>query len=113
MWRIYQGTFKKNVIYRRNYGFQEFCSKPWELKWSSSSTWSSGGGHIDCWCDITAEIEDLEYYVTCEDYYPPVMEDYYGNGECTLDECCGKLGLRVISFDCDGSMSDFEPDYMR
>mgnify|MGYP006906617628 CR=1 FL=1 len=57
--------------------------------------------------------EDFEEYVTCEDYYPPVMEDYYMNGEEALKECCGKLGLEVVSFDCDGSMSDFEPDYTR
>ncbi len=57
--------------------------------------------------------DDLEDYVTCEDYYPPVMEDYHHNGEYALEECCGKLGLKVVMFECDGSMSDFEPDHMR
>lgn len=138
---------------RKDYGFREFCSKTWEFQWDGENQWSSGGGHIDCWCTINAEIEvadkeaarknikellndnpftpsekiyeyyvkkmtkalddDLEDYVTCEDYYPPVMEDYHHNGEYALEECCGKLGLKVVSFDCNGSMSDFEPDHMR
>lgn len=138
---------------RKNYGFREFCSKSWEFNWFGSGTWRSDGGHMDCRCDITAEIEvldkeqakravskvleenpftpaekiydifskqmsdalneDLEDYVTCEDYYPPVMEDYYMNGEDTFEKYCNKLGLRVLSFDCDGSISDFEPDHMR
>lgn len=137
---------------RKDCGFQKFCTKPWEFKWSGSGIWSSGNGHIDCWCDITAKIEvsdeekanrvvskilkenpftpaetindffsrqisdildeDLEDYITSDDYYPPVMEDYNDNGECALNECCEKLGLKVVVFDCDGSMSDFESDHM-
>ncbi len=138
---------------RMEYGFREFCSKTWKFQWDGENQWSSGGGHIDCWCTINAEIEvtdkevaqkivkelldnnpfttaekiygyyakkmskalddELEDYVTGEDYYPPVMEDYHHNGEYALEECCGKLGLKVVMFDCDGSMSDFEPDHMR
>ena len=144
----------KNIAHwkkRKNYGFQEFCDKSWKIKWSGSGVWYSGNVHIDCWCDITAEIEvsdkelakqaisnllkenpftpaeeifdffskkildvlavDLEDYITCDDYYPPVMEDYYVNGEDVLNECCRKLGLKVLDFDCDGSMSDYEPNY--
>lgn len=62
---------------------------------------------------IKALDDDLDDYVTCEDYYPPVMEDYYDNGKCTLEDCCGKLGLEVVAFEYDGNMSDFEPDRMR
>lgn len=138
---------------RRNYGFREFCSKTWKFNWDGENQWSSGGGHIDCWCTINAEIEvadkgvakksvrellrdnsfttaekiyeyytqkilsalddDLEEYVTCDEYYPPVMEDYHYNGKYALEECCNKLGLKVVTFDYDGSMSDFEPDCMR
>lgn len=138
---------------RKEHGFREFCGKTWEFQWDGEAQWSSGGGHIDCWCTINAEIEvadkeaarknvrellkdnpftpaekiceyyakkmtkaledDLKNYVTCEDYYPPVMDDYHHNGEYALEECCGKLGLKVVSFDCNGSMSDFEPDHMR
>lgn len=138
---------------KKNYGFQEFCDRSWEIKWSGSGIWNSGNGHIDCWCDITAEIEvsdkelakqevsnllkenpftppweifdffskkmsdmldvDLEDYITSDDYYPPVMEDYYINGEYALNESCTKSGLKVLAFDCDGDMSDYESDYMK
>ena len=62
------------------------------------------------WQEAYMEKLNREY---CEEYYPPVMEDYSGNGEYALEECCKKLGLKIISFECDGSMSDFEPDHMR
>lgn len=51
---------------------------------------------------------DVEAYITSDDYYPPVMEGYYSNGECVLNRCGSKLGLKVIVFDCDGNMSDYE-----
>ncbi len=55
--------------------------------------------------------DDLEYYVTAEKYYPPVMEDF--EGEDYLKEHCEELGLEVLSCECDGNMSDFEPDDWR
>lgn len=54
---------------------------------------------------------DLQDYITGDDYYPPVMEDYSINGKYALNECCKKLGLKVLTFDCDGRESDFEADY--
>lgn len=52
--------------------------------------------------------EDLEDYVTCDDYYPPVMEDYYC--EDVLEKFCREQGFKLISYTCDGDMSDFEPN---
>lgn len=54
--------------------------------------------------------EKLEYYVTCEEYYPPVMEDYDGNFEYELKRFCEKYGFSLIECKCEGSMADFEPD---
>ena len=50
-------------------------------------------------------------YVTCDDYYPPVMEDY--DAEYALSECCKELGLKIVHVSSSGDMSDFEPDDMR
>ena len=55
--------------------------------------------------------KDFHNYVTCDDYYPPVMEDY--DAEYTLNECCKELGLKIIYVNSSGDMSDFEPDDMR
>lgn len=135
---------------KRNFGFREFCGRSWEFQWEGSGEWRPGGGYVDCWCDITAQIEvsdkniakktvekllkdnpfttaeeifdyfsrqlsdaldeDLEDYITSDSYYPPVMEDYGGNGKYVMEECCRKMGLKLLSFECDGDMSDFEPD---
>lgn len=54
--------------------------------------------------------EELEDYVTCEEYYPPVMEDYDGNFEYGMEEFCKKYGFDLVSCECDGDMSDFEPN---
>lgn len=56
---------------------------------------------------------DLEEYVTCDDYYPPVMEDYDGNAKYALEEICKTLGFKIVHFSCSGDMSDFESDHMR
>ncbi|HBA49874.1 MAG TPA: hypothetical protein DCZ91_19190 [Lachnospiraceae bacterium] len=53
---------------------------------------------------------DFEEYVTCDDYYPPVMEDYHLNCEDALTKICDEKGFKVVSFTCDGGMSDFEPN---
>lgn len=54
---------------------------------------------------------DFHDYVTCDDYYPPVMEDY--DAEYALSECCKELGLKILHVSSSGDMSDFEPDDMR
>lgn len=54
--------------------------------------------------------EELEDYVTCDDYYPPVMEDYGGNFEGTVEEFCKKYGFDLVNCECEGDMSDFEPN---
>ncbi|MBR2528256.1 MAG: hypothetical protein IKE58_07295 [Blautia sp.] len=56
---------------------------------------------------------DLEEYITCDDYYPPVMEDYHHNAKYALEEVCKELGFTIVHFSCSGDMSDFEPDHMR
>ena len=55
--------------------------------------------------------EDFHDYVTCDDYYPPVMEDY--DAEYALSKCCKELGLKLVHVSSSGDMSDFEPDDMR
>ena len=55
--------------------------------------------------------EDFHDYVTCDDYYPPVMEDY--DAEYALSKCCKELGLKIVHVSSSGDMSDFEPDDMR
>lgn len=50
----------KNLEYwktRNNYGFREFCDRSWAVKLSGSGIWNTDNGYIDCWCDITADIE--------------------------------------------------------
>ncbi len=56
--------------------------------------------------------DDLKEYVEDDDdYYPPVMEDYwYTNQEDFEDYCC-TMGFEVISFDGDADSDDFEPDH--
>jgi hypothetical protein len=55
--------------------------------------------------------EDFHDYVTGDDYYPPVMEDY--DAEYALSKCCKELGLKLVHVSSSGDMSDFEPDDMR
>lgn len=57
--------------------------------------------------------EELEDYVTCDDYYPPVMEDYGENFEYALEQFCKKYGFDLVSCECNGDMSDFEPNDSR
>ncbi len=57
--------------------------------------------------------EELEYYVTCEEYYEPVMEDYGGNFEDVSEKFCEKYGFSLVTCECEGESSDFEPDGYR
>ena len=53
---------------------------------------------------------DMEEYAEAETYYEPYMEDYQSNGEPVVKEFCDNYGLKLLSFECDGSESGFEPD---
>ena len=55
--------------------------------------------------------EDFHDYVTCDAYYPPVMEEY--DAEYALSKCCKALGLKLVHVSSSGDMSDFEPEDMR
>ncbi len=55
--------------------------------------------------------EDFSDYVTVEDYYPPVAEDYGGNFQDLISAFCEEYGLTLLSYDCDGNTSDFYSDY--
>lgn len=54
---------------------------------------------------------DFDYYCTCDDYYPPVVEDYGINCEEQLDQFCSKHGMELIDFDYSGDLSDYIPDH--
>lgn len=53
---------------------------------------------------------DFDEYVSCDDYYPPVAEDYDSNFEDLILEFCKRCGFKLISYECDGETSDFIPD---
>jgi len=53
---------------------------------------------------------DFQDYAQADDYYPPVGEDYDSNYECVLEEFCKKHGFEIISYECDGETSDYEPN---
>lgn len=53
---------------------------------------------------------DFDEYVTCEDYYPPVAEDYVSNFECLIREFCKRNGFKLLSFECEGITSDYIPN---
>lgn len=60
-------------------GLRNFCKNAWEHSWDGEATWHSEGVHIDC----------------CDDYYPPVMEDYGGNFEYAAKQFCEKYGFSI------------------
>lgn len=53
---------------------------------------------------------DFEGYVTGEDYYPPVAEDYGINFEYLMLEFCRRYGFELLSYDCGGETSDYIPN---
>ena len=53
---------------------------------------------------------DFNDYCTSDDYYEPVVEDYSGNYEDVVKEFCQKHGMELMSFECNGDSTDFEPD---
>ena len=69
----------------------------------------------DYYDDILGQMldEGLEYYVTCEEYYEPVMEDYDGSFQDAAEKFCEKYGFSLVGCECDGDASDYEPDHDR
>ncbi|MCD8241374.1 MAG: hypothetical protein LUD73_02960 [Lachnospiraceae bacterium] len=55
--------------------------------------------------------KDFEYYATCEEYYPPVAEDYVINYEDLLKNFCKQYGFSILSCECDGETSDYIPEF--
>lgn len=53
---------------------------------------------------------DFEDYAQADDYYPPVGEDYDSNYMDILETFCKEHGFEVISYECDGDTSDYEPN---
>ncbi|MDO5650452.1 MAG: hypothetical protein Q4G11_07590, partial [Gallicola sp.] len=51
---------------------------------------------------------DFEYYCTCEEYYPPVAEDYGENFACIMHEFCAKHGMELIDYEFDGETSNYK-----
>lgn len=50
---------------------------------------------------------DFEYYCTCDDDYPPVTEDYWGNYEELVKEFCLKHGMELIDYEFTGASSNY------
>lgn len=55
--------------------------------------------------------DDFEGYVTAEEYYEPVPEDYDENFEDIVEEFCRKNGLRMNSYEGEGHSDGFDSDY--
>ncbi len=55
--------------------------------------------------------DDFEYYCTCEEYYEPIVEDYYDNLEYTLRDWCKENGFEFVSCEGKGVTGDYEPKY--
>lgn len=51
--------------------------------------------------------DDFDYYCSCDDYYPPVCEDYAYNCESVLEDFCDEHGLKLIGFNGVGETSDY------
>lgn len=51
---------------------------------------------------------DFEEYCNCDDYYPPVAEDYYENLEGTIESWCEKNGFEFKSCEGEGETGDYE-----
>ena len=57
---------------------------------------------------MAAELDlDLEDYVTEDDYYPPVMEDYEDNLKAAAESFCELFGLKMLHCVCSGDMSEY------
>ena len=54
---------------------------------------------------------EFEDHCTCDDYYPPVAEDF--EIEYYVDKWCKENGFKMISCEGDGDDSGYEPDSVR
>lgn len=54
---------------------------------------------------------DFDEYCTCDDYYPPVVEDYDENYKHFIQEFCIKYGREMLDYECEGDTSDFIPNH--
>lgn len=55
--------------------------------------------------------KEFEEYCTCDDYYPPVGEDF--EAESYTKDWCRDHGFELVSFDGEGSTGDYEPKSRR
>ncbi len=55
--------------------------------------------------------DEFEEYCTCDDYYPPVVEDF--ELDYYLEKWCKDNGFEVVSCDGDGSDGGYEPKFRR
>ena len=61
---------------------------------------------------LCAELDaQFEFYCTAEDYYQPVVEDF--EAESYAREWAEKRGIKLISFEGEGSDGGFEPKHRR
>ena len=54
---------------------------------------------------------EFEEYCTCDDYYPPVGEDF--EVDYYAEDWCKKHGFEMLSVDGEGSTGDYESKYRR
>ena len=52
---------------------------------------------------------EFEEHCTCDDYYPPVVEDF--ELEYLVKEWSKRNGFKVLSCEGDGILDDYEPKY--
>ena len=57
---------------------------------------------------LDSEFED---YCTCDDYYPPVVEDF--DAEYYVKNWCSEHGFELVSFDGAGDTGDYKPKSKR
>ncbi len=57
--------------------------------------------------------EDFNEYCTCDDYYEPCAEDYYGNIDSTIEKWCDENGFQFVSCEGEGETGTFEPKSYR
>ena len=54
---------------------------------------------------------EFEEYCTCDDYYPPVVEDF--EVDSYAEDWCKEHGFELLSVDGEGSTGDYESKYRR
>ncbi len=67
------------------------------------------GEYLNKLCEILDD--DFHEYAQCDDYYPPVGEDYAINYSDIVERFCNEHGFEIISCQCDGETSDYEQNF--